>query len=212
METAIISLIVSVLVAVVGWLISFNRLSNKLSFKGGTIFTRLEQAEKEIEGVKKKIGDINKEVGILHDSVLEIQTIIRNSGTELFSIIKKHSPRCLNDLGEKLFNEMHGTEFIEKNRDKLFAGIDKRQPQTALDVERVSRIVCLELANDSIFNSIKDFVYNCPMQQGKDARGNDIQIDITLDMACAILALPLRDAYLKEHPELDPNSKNRETV
>lgn len=198
MNIALISLIISVIFTIIGGAVGFIRFS----FKGGTIFNRLEQVEKNLSETKH-------EVSKLHDSMITVKNILMDkvAGAGDLLYAERNSPRTLNELGEKLFNEMHGAEFIEKNKDKLFAEIDKRQPQTALDVERVSRIVCLELAEDSIFNPIKDFVYNCPMQKGKDKKGNEVDIDMTLDMACAILYLPLRDAYLAKHPELDPNRK-----
>ena len=48
-----------------------------------------------------------------------------------------------------------------------------------------------------IFNPIKTFIYNYP-----EVKTQNGKIELDLGDACIILSFPLRDMYLKEHPEL----------
>ncbi len=182
----------SIIIALITLIISVVSIIYSTAYKKGKFDKRVEKLETDMENTLK-------ELSTLHDSMIRVLTVlqIKMKGIDtVFSV--KNSPRTLNVLGQKLFDEMGGEQFISENKDRLFAGIDKQQPKTALDVENVSLFVCTTLANDEVFNPIKKFVYNCPTQ--KDANGNDVEF--TLEDACFVLSIPLRDAYLREHSEI----------
>ena len=57
---------------------------------------------------------------------------------------------------------------------------------------------CILCANETFFKQIKDFVYSyhtIKMEDGKEK-------EVTLEDACFILSIPLRDMYLAEHPDI----------
>lgn len=110
----------------------------------------------------------------------------------------KRSPRALNELGMKVFEDMKGQEFLNKNKDILFSKITNAEPKTALDVEQAAFNACVSISNMDIFNDIKVFVYNYPTVQVTDEDNKEVG----LGDAIFILSLPLRDMYLKEHLEI----------
>ena len=110
--------------------------------------------------------------------------------------------RRLNDIGEWVFNQVQGEKFLNNNKDFFFSKIDEMKPQTAYDVESSANYVCVVHTQNSIFNDIKMFVYNSPLVKIKDAEGIEHSRDLTLLDVCSVLSLPLRDMYLKEHPEV----------
>jgi hypothetical protein len=184
--------IASIIIAVITLVISVVSIIYSTAYKKGEFDKRVQRLEMDME------HSLN-ELRALHDSMIRVHTVlqIKMKGVDtIFSV--KNSPRTLNALGQKLFDEMDGKQFILENKERFFDGIDKQQPKTALDVENVSLFVCTTLASDDIFNPIKKFVYNCPTQ--KDANGNDVEF--TLEDACFVISIPLRDAYLQEHKEI----------
>lgn len=76
------------------------------------------------------------------------------------------------------------------------------KPQTAYDVESSANYVCVVNTKESIFNDIKNFVYNAPLMVQKYKDGKEHSYDLSLGDVCYVLSLPLRDMYLKEHPEV----------
>ena len=62
------------------------------------------------------------------------------NSSNIFAI--KHSPRQLNELGKKLYQEIEGEKFLNENRDFFFDKISDSHPLTALDVEMTSNYIC----------------------------------------------------------------------
>lgn len=123
----------------------------------------------------------------------------------------KQSPRKLNNNGIALFNEVKGQQFIDNNRDFLFNAIDVLAPKTAYDVE-VSALSALRMNQDNaIFDGIKNWVYFAPARTITDDEGNPKQVEVDLDDVMFVISLPLRDAYLLEHPELVPIEDTEES-
>lgn len=46
------------------------------------------------------------------------------------------------------------------------------------------------------------YVYNAPSITVKGVNGEEVSHDLTLQDVCFALSIPLRDMYLKEHPEI----------
>jgi hypothetical protein len=118
----------------------------------------------------------------------------------LFSV--KNSPRQLNEIGNKVFADMKGEDFLNQNKEYLFAQIDGYNPKTALDVENAAHAVCITSVDNEIFNGLKNFVYNSSSYKITDREGNERLYDLAMSDICFILSLPLRDMYLEIHPEI----------
>lgn len=189
MNLEIVSIIVSFLTVV----LSVFSIIYSSAYKRGKIEKRLEKLEQDNDY-------ITEEIRKLHDNVIQISTIIQIKMKGVNNVFSnKYSPRRLNTLGEKMFQDMDGDAFLEENKDRFFALIDSNQPKAALDVENLSLWACTSLIDEEVFIPIKNFVYNCPLQ--KDLNGNDVEF--TLEDACFVLSLPLRDKYLAAHPDLN---------
>ena len=73
--------------------------------------------------------------------------------------------------------------------------------KTALDVEQYSFAALVLCTNEDFFIPLKNYVYNCPdieMEGGQ-------MIEMSVEIVCFILSLPLRDLYLTAHPEISVN-------
>lgn len=159
----------------------------------------LQECLKRIGNIENKIDSLDSIISSQGDRILVIETAmsLKVKGVENL-LSQRHSPRVLNTLGEMLFNEMNGGEFLEKNKSALFAQIDSRNPKAGLDVEVASSVALALCVNEDFFIPIKNYVYN----RAEIETEGGTKIDMTLQTACYILSMPLRDLYLKEHPEI----------
>jgi hypothetical protein len=125
----------------------------------------------------------------------------------IVSFSAKASPRKLNEHGQKLFDDIDGKRFLEENKEALFRFIKERKPLTAYDIEHSANWACWSLVPTPAFNRIKDYIYEAPPVKTE----NNGQYEITINDACFVLSLPLRDAYLEEvgvsRPETIQNEK-----
>lgn len=161
-------------------------------FDLGSLANRIKTAE-------DLLNDLSKEVRMQHDEMIVIQTTLAvkyKNDEGLFT--QRHSPRSLNELGRRIFDDMNGRDFLDKNKTYLFDKIDSRKPMAALDVETAAEFACSSCTNEEFFLPVKSFVYNYPEIEITPGRRHDL----TLSDACYILSFPLRDMYLKEHPNM----------
>lgn len=168
------------------------------------IITDTEKIVKETENKVKELPC--KKHDTMFNSVIEdigiIRTFILSKNPTAISIFSaKKSPRKLNDEGIKLFETISGKKFLVDNEQFFIAGIEKRKPKTALDVEQNANEVLVENLGNDMFNDIKKWVYNTPSIEVKI--GEEVKdYSITMNDICFILSIPLRDKYLELHPEL----------
>lgn len=158
--------------------------------------TSKANCQRNTEGLDALASDIKD----LKRDIEQIKIILANKFPRALDLFgRKNSPRVLNDMGQKLFAEIGGEKFLDDNRALFFEYIDKEAPKTALDVESAAYMACHALSVKEIFNSIKNFVYNCPEIDVVNREGEVIKYEITMSDICFILSIPLRDLYLKEH-------------
>ena len=152
---------------------------------------------------KEDIDVIKENMRTMRSDIVAIKSLLtmkHKDAASLFSI--KNSPRQLNDMGKRVMGDMKGAEFLDAHKYFFFSLIDAYKPKTALDVENAAHAVCMASTDNDIFNGLKNFVYNSPSYMVKDANGQERPYDLSLSDVCFILSLPLRDMYLKEHPEI----------
>lgn len=164
---------------------------------------RLSQLENNVDKLSSSIAEVKFDIVEVKSDLTAIKSFLvqKYPKSSSFMTIKK-SPRTLNDLGNKIFEQTKGKEFLENNKDFLFAHIDEFHPKTALDVENATNYVCAAYTDNDIFNEIKLYVYNAPSLIVKNRKGEDVTYDLTLGDVCYVLSIPLRDMYLQEHPEI----------
>lgn len=152
--------------------------------------------EQKMEELEKHIGEIKEDIAVIRSVIVQKYP----TSASIFSM--KKSPRKLNEMGEWLFAQVHGADFLEKNKDFLFRKINEEKPTTALDVENAANLACGGSTGELMFSDIKSYVYNAPSIEITDYEGNKRKYDITLGDVCFVLSIPLRDMYLKEHTEI----------
>lgn len=163
----------------------------------------LSDVKNDLEKVKRDVTGLKQDVTLIRQDIDKIVLILANKFPKTLDLFgMKKSPRRLNPMGEKLFNDIQGEKFLNENKNLFFEYIDKECPKTALDVETVAFLACNALSANEIFNDIKSFVYNSPEMEVEDRNGEKLMYEITMGDICFILGIPLRDMYLNEHPEI----------
>lgn len=161
-----------------------------------TVNAACDLHSKDIEAMKIDMRTMRSDIV----AIKSLLTMKHKDAASLFSI--KNSPRQLNGIGKRVMDDMKGAEFLDAHKDFFFSLIDAYKPKTALDVENAAHAVCVASTDNDMFNGLKIFVYNSPSYIVKDANGQEKPYDLSLPDVCFILSLPLRDMYLKEHPEI----------
>ena len=161
-----------------------------------TAISNLEtKVEKRLDKFSEDLSEVKNNVELHTNALVEIYTVLgRDYPQKEGSFALKNSPRKLTDLGQKIFNEVNGEEFLRDNKEILYKYIEEHKPLTRLDVEQLAHRALFMQTNTPIFNHIKDYVYEAPAY--KDADGE--MSELTIGDICFILSIPLRDMYLKE--------------
>ena len=168
-----------------------------------TIKTDVATINAAVELHGKDIDTVNDNIRTMRSDIVAIKSLLTMKHKDAASLCSiKNSPRQLNGIGKQVMNDMKGAEFLEAHKDFFFSLIDAYKPKTALDVENAAHSVCVSNTNNDMFNGLKLFVYNSPSYIVKDVNGQERPYDLSLPDVCFILSLPLRDMYLKEHPEI----------
>lgn len=155
---------------------------------------KFDSLEKSIDSIKHKLDSLP--CPSHHDDLTRIKAVlIQKYPTSATIFSAKASPRRLNALGQKLFDDIKGEQFLEANKEELFKSIAATNPQVALDVEQAALSACSTIATTPVFNEIKNYIYNAPSIDLPDDGG---KYDIAIPDVCFVLSLRLRDMYLTE--------------
>ena len=165
--------------------------------------TDLQGVKDDLQGVKDDLQGVKDDLQGVKNDIISIKAVLISNfpnAEKIFSM--KHSPLRLNEIGERVFNEINGAKFLEENKDFFLSQIEQKAPKTALDVEQTAKLTCTINTDNDIFNDIKNYVYNAPSLQLTNEEGKKQTYNISMYDICFILSLPLRDMYLEAHPEL----------
>lgn len=157
----------------------------------------------ELAKLTKDMEEVKQDIQNIKLNLVEIKTFLQTKHKQPFDTFgMKNSPRKLNPNGEQLLSDIKGVDFLKEHKDYFFAFIDAQKPKTAYDVEVEANSACMSSVNEEIFLGMKKYVYNAPLMELKDEDGNVSKYEVTLPDVCFVLSIPLRDMYLKEHPEI----------
>lgn len=156
-----------------------------------------------MESITSTLKSIMENMAAIEKDVIILKSVIAMKYKNFMDVLSlKHSPRKLNDNGERILSDINGNEFLQKNKDFFFAKIDEQHPKTALDVELAANFVLLSNMSNDIFNELKNFVYNAPTYLMNDDKEGQRPYDLDMNDICFVLSLPLRDMYLAKHKEI----------
>lgn len=194
-----IILAIIVLVAVTAW-------------RAALYYAKLEATRKKVNELpctehKNTINNLHIAIGTV-DSINEQVTAISKwimhiDDKMIDQLSQKCSPRVMTQLGKNLFNASKAKDAIDNNIDFLIAELEKKEPQTAYDVEDLALSVLLENLSHPMFNEIKQYIYYQPEEITlKDENDEEKSVKISLMAIVRLMGLDLRDRYLALHPEI----------
>lgn len=155
---------------------------------------KFDSVQQSIDAIRDKLDALP--CSLHRDDLTRIKAVlVQKYPNSAIIFSAKFSPRRLNALGEKLFDDIKGEQFLAANKEQLFQLIADANPQVALDVEQAALSACSTIATTPAFNEIKDYIYNAPSIDLPDDGG---KYDIAIPDACFVLSLRLRDMYLAE--------------
>ncbi|MCC6405374.1 MAG: hypothetical protein IT405_03230 [Candidatus Yanofskybacteria bacterium] len=117
-------------------------------FTIGQYKSKVDRAEKDIEGVQKEVKEIR-------DKTIKCETMLDNQGP----LTKKKSPISLTERGEKVLTESGGRKFVDDNITDLLSKVDGENVKTSYDVQEASKKVIATLEADDRMTAIKDYLF-----------------------------------------------------
>jgi hypothetical protein len=104
-----------------------------------------------------------------------------------------HSPRTVNALGEKLFQESGADNIFSLLKDELILELESRLIRSMLELQGESLNVMLAHWDDPRLKLLQDFAYQHPTYNKTPLTYTDLLF---------VIALKLRDVYHAKHPDL----------
>ena len=156
---------------------------------------RITLSEKRLSDAEDKIKTLPCERNTL--DIVELRSKVRSIDIKP-DLSLKNSPKQLNEHGKKIFRDIDGDRVLNDNKEILFEAIDRAQPATAYDVEQAAYMALYYQTTHEMFIPIKNYLYNAPYAELEN-NGQKVIRELTIDDACFVLSIPLRDMYLSEH-------------
>lgn len=100
---------------------------------------------------------------------------------------KPDTPLSLSVYFQQLFKDIQFYEVFDKIKDELSKELEKFNLRTKYDVQEMARYILLNKRENPLLDPLKSQVY----KKGKN-----------MDVVLAAAFLPLRDYFLKIHPEI----------
>lgn len=201
-ELQIILTVIAAVVSILGGIYAMFQFV----FRVGKTKEHLEGFERNaiirFDNIDNRLKNIDDTIEDHTMALVQIFTFLGQKYPKRGSIFaQKNSPRSLNPLGQKIFEDIHGREFLDNNKDVLFNFIENESPQTRLDVENYSMQALMSLTGDKVFNPLKDYVYDAPAVELPDGK----KFELSIADLCFILSIPLRDMYIEEKGNFEDN-------
>lgn len=177
---------------------TLKRVGNQLEEHENTlrrVEARLDTHEDTLRRVEARLDSHEDKL----TQIINILTKKYPKASDAFAM--KNSPRKLSETGERLYQESGAKAVLEECMDSFIGIVEQKNPDNALDVERecYETLVCRTDIKE--FRAVKDWVYNSPDWDIETDNGKQ-RYTIDMNDICFVMSIPLRDEYLKRHPEV----------
>lgn len=152
-------------------------------------------------------NNMEEKVTRIDEVISEVADWIMKKDSDMIgNISRKKSPLRLTPIGETIYRDSGAKAIVDEHIEELMSAIATHYPQTAFDVESSASKVAYEKLSAPYFKPIKDFLYLAPEPYYvcNPETGEEEPVTLNIITMSHIISLPLRDEYLKRHPELDP--------
>lgn len=156
------------------------------TWKVSVFCVKTNALHEEFPSLKTLIGEIRSALVTLNQVLVE-KNVINKS---VFS--QSNSPRQMNAVGVKLYNESGAKSAFEGMRDDLMKDLEAKKLDSFLELEREALNVVLAKMNDIRFKAIQNYAFEHSSFDNNPLTYTDI---------LHVISLNLRDAYIAKHPE-----------
>lgn len=125
--------------------------------------------------------------------------VMKNDASMIDTLAKKFSPLKMTKAGEELYKASHAETALNSMKDLLMSEIEKAAPRTEYDTDEEALNALLHNVGHKEFDQIKRFIYYSP-SEFTTTDGQKVRFD--LYAIIRLMAITLRDMYLKAHPEI----------
>jgi hypothetical protein len=155
----------------------------------------------DVSGLRTEVSGLDKRVSKVEILLAKIdlgftllnKALLGKSVIDVSCYSNDHSPRTVNALGEKLFQESGADNIFALAKDELILELESKAIRSMLELQGESLNVMLAHWDDPRLKLLQDFAYQHPTYNKTPLSYTDILF---------VIALKLRDAYHNKHPDL----------
>ena len=144
------------------------------------------RTDESVKRIDKDLDDIKKDTKSISEKIFKMEPQVEKLWKRAFA--PGHSPRMLNEEGQRVFNQSGIKDIFSKNLENLITDIENYNPKKAYQVEELAEKVMQSLKeNPNILESLKEKAYRA---------------GVDVDTILFVGSIHLRDKYIEKHPEI----------
>jgi hypothetical protein len=152
------------------------------------------------------INELKDIVSSTNGVVVEMSRwIARKDKSMIDTFIRKNSPYAITGIVRQLLEESGAKKTIDNHIDFFIKEREAINPKTPYDVEDQSMSLVFRNMSNEIFGPVKNFIYYAPdrLERTDPDTGQTREIEISYPALLNVMAIYLRDQYMKKHPEIE---------
>lgn len=155
----------------------------------------LKRHGRKIEGVSRTLLEHGLRITNLE---MKIERFTEDLNSKERRLNQTNSPIELTPLGYQVLEEMGGKAYLDEHEERLMKLMERERLKCAMDVQEfAARFMDREIDQEELI-PVRDFVFFTPTYYVAE----DDSFSFKMRDAIRLMALYLRDKYLKRHPEL----------
>lgn len=184
----------------------FAKLEEKVEDSASSL-SKLDDVPQKARNLEEQAKGLDNRLCRAEDTLASVtKWIIKQDKAMIDEFMQKRSPYTLTSVGEQLLRDSGANQVLEQCMPQYIADLEAKEPKTAYDVEDLAYDVLFRRSGDDAFKPIKDYLYLAPdpVTFYSAERRESVEVRVSLIAIIKVMSLPLRDEYLRLHPELNP--------
>lgn len=168
-----------------------------ITIKIVNLYHRFKKTEGDCSSLNTNHSSIKDDINAISTNFTTLVALLLSNKTLEVNPFKINSPIELNEIGEKILNEIGGKLYVDSSKDALILDMESKGFKSGLDVQDYARVLLLTKSVDDNFVNIKNFIFQNPIFKTEQG-----ELSLDLSLCIQIMGIYLRNKYFEKHPNL----------
>lgn len=141
-------------------------------------FMTMGTYKNKVDTLGEDVRVMKDEIKLIRDKAVACETLLDERGP----LTKRRSPVSLTDRGRIVLENSGGKKFVDDKIESLSGKVEEKNPNTAYDIQELSKEVIASMKDSDDFNIFKDYLF----KEG-----------LSIDDIVEVLSIYLRDKILE---------------